>query len=191
MTRAGVVLAGGRSSRMGTSKALVRLQGVALLDRVLLRVAPQVVDLAVSTNVALAAPFPQLIDPVEQFQGPLAGVLAALEWAARRGHATVATFPCDTPFLPLDVVSRLSDAGTDVAVASSNERVHPVCAVWSTRVAAALRATLLDSSGERSVMRFQQRCAVAVVDFSTRTGDPFLNMNCRADIERAERVLAA
>ena len=191
MTRAGVILAGGRSSRMGTSKALMPLLGVALLDRVLLRVAPQVLDLAISTNVGLAATLPQLIDSIGKFQGPLAGILAALEWAARLGHATAATFPCDTPFLPLDVVSRLSDAGTDVAVASSNERVHPVCAVWSTSIAPALRATLQDSDGERSVIRFQQHCALAVVDFSTRNGDPFLNMNCRADIERAERVLAA
>ncbi len=191
MTRAGVILAGGRSRRMGTSKALVPLQGVALLDRVVARVAPQVDDLAISTNVALPAPFPQLADPIGDFQGPLAGILAALEWAMRLGHATVATFPCDTPFLPLDVVSRLADACADVAVARTNDRVHPVCAIWSTRVATALRATLEDPTGERSVMRFLGRCEMAVVDFSTRNGDPFLNMNCRADLEGAERVLAA
>jgi molybdopterin-guanine dinucleotide biosynthesis protein A len=191
VTPAGVILAGGRSLRMGTAKALVALQGVALLDRVLARVAPQVAELAISTNVALSAPFPQLTDPIGGFQGPLAGVLAALEWTAQRGHDLVATFPCDTPFLPLDVVARLSAARADIAVARSAGRVHPVCAVWSTHLATDLRAVLTDERGERSVMRFQQRYRVEVVDFAAPLADPFLNMNCRADVEAAERVLAA
>jgi molybdopterin-guanine dinucleotide biosynthesis protein A len=191
MTRAGVVLAGGRSLRMGTSKALVPLLGVPLLDRVIARVAPQVSELAVSTNTALATPLAQLPDPVGGFQGPLAGVLAALEWAARRGHRTVATFPCDTPFLPGDLVARLAAASGDVAVARCNGRMHPVCAVWSTRLKRVLRATLEDAAGDRSVMRFQQRVQAAVVDFAAGPVDPFLNMNCRADVEAAERVLAA
>src|SRR5699024_2494550 len=109
-----VILAGGRSTRMGgKQKALLTLRGQPMIEHVLARLSPQVRRLAVSANNDLAAfaklGFPVLLDPLPGYPGPLAGLLAALHWAATedRKITHVVTVPADTPFVPLDLVERL------------------------------------------------------------------------------------
>ena len=116
---AGVVLAGGRSQRMGGgNKALLTLGGQPLLARIVERAAPQVAALVVNANGdpadVSAYGLPVVSDGVSGFVGPLAGVLSGMEWAAARGgYRWVASFAADTPFFPVDLVARLAAAATE------------------------------------------------------------------------------
>ncbi len=149
---AGVILAGGRSSRMGgTDKALLPLAGKPLLAHVIARLAPQVADIVVSANGDLSrfAPFglPVVADSVAGYPGPLAGVLAGLEWAAanRPGIGSVVTVPTDTPFFPLDLVARflaVKRPHPTLLVARSESGVHPVVGLWPVEIAPDLAKAL-------------------------------------------------
>ena len=195
MTVAGIILAGGRSSRMGRPKATMPIHGKALLRHVLDRARPQVATLTISSNLPLDVSEPVLADPMPGFPGPLAGVLAGLEWAAclPERPTLLATFPCDTPAIPDHLVARLLAARTeqcaDVAVATSGGRVHPVCALWPVSLGPDVRAELL--RGERGVWRLVQGYRVAEVSFPFEGLDPFFNVNTPDDVEAVERALSA
>ena len=149
---AGVILAGGRSSRMGmTDKALLPLAGKPLLAHVIARLAPQVADIVVSANGDLSrfAPFglPVVADSVAGYPGPLAGVLAGLEWAAvnRPAIGSIVTVPTDTPFFPLDLVARflaVKRPHPTLLVARSESGVHPVVGLWPVEIAPDLARAL-------------------------------------------------
>ncbi|MCO5065698.1 MAG: molybdenum cofactor guanylyltransferase MobA [Rhizobiaceae bacterium] len=195
---AGIVLAGGRSTRMnGPDKALVTLAGATLLDRTIARLRPQVALVAVNSNASMRdfapAGRPTIPDGIADFPGPLAGILAGLEWAATEGADHVATAACDTPFFPPDLVERLNAAlpENDIAMASSGGRVHPVFALWPTRLSAHLRAHL-EAGGNRSVLAYAELHRIARVDFpladaGDRQVDPFFNINTPQDLAEAER----
>ena len=153
-TLAGLVLAGGRSSRLGGGDKTLRvLGGKTILTRVLERLSPQLGEIAISANgdPARFAPFglPILPDDGPAGQaGPLAGLLAGLEWASSHtSSARLLTVAGDTPFLPLDLAVRLTDAvrgnSDTVAVASSDGRIHPVVAAWPLSVVQELQRHLL------------------------------------------------
>jgi molybdopterin-guanine dinucleotide biosynthesis protein A len=198
-----VVLCGGRASRMGGGdKCLERLGASTLLETALARLRPQVERMAISANgdPARFAAFglPVLADPMPDHPGPLAGVLAGLAWAEEAGDAdALLTTAGDTPFLPADLAARLrgargDDAGT-IAVAASVGRRHPVIALWPVALADVLRRHLAGPSS-RSVSAFQDRYHVveAAFDDATsagRTIDPFFNVNTRADLAEAERLI--
>ena len=194
---AGVVLAGGLSRRMGGGdKALKLLGGRTILDRVIARAAPQVDPLALNANgdpgrfagTGLAV----VPDSVEGFPGPLAGVLAGLEWARECGSTHIASFACDAPFLPDDLVSRLWQAieenGAEIASARSDGREHPVFALWPVALADALRTAVVEE-GVRKVDVWTARYRLAHAGFSTTPVDPFFNVNRPEDIEAAEAAL--
>lgn len=199
---AGLVLAGGRSTRMGGGdKALLRLGGRRLIDHALSRLEPQVCRLAVSASgdpARFALPgAPVLPDTIPGGLGPLAGILAGLEWAAAVpgvfGLVSVAT---DTPFLPADLVARLAAAlspATPLVVAASGGRPHPVVALWPLSAADALRDFL--NAGETfKAMRFLERTGYATVSFDPidlpgGAVDPFFNVNTRDDLAVAARLL--
>jgi molybdopterin-guanine dinucleotide biosynthesis protein A len=195
---AAVVLAGGRSRRMGGGeKFLLDLGGATVLERVLARLRPQAGSIAISANCdpALLAGYglPVLVDAVPS-RGPLSGLLAGLEWAARSGAnlSHVATVPADTPFLPPDLVARLRGGAADpdaIAIAASAGRRHPVAALWPLSLAAPLRR-FLEQSGDSSVMGFAAQNAWTEVDFPLDGGlDPFFNINEPADLALArERI---
>ncbi|WP_126977761.1 molybdenum cofactor guanylyltransferase MobA [Frigidibacter oleivorans] len=188
---AGVILAGGLSSRMGADKALAMLGGQRLLDRVARRLAPQVARMAVNTNAPLTDPglpvLPDALPPgVPDRPGPLAGILAALDWAAAEGFARVVTVPVDTPFLPADLVARLAAAGCP-AIAESGGRTHPAAGLWPVRLAPALRAALV--AGQRRVAPWAEAAGAVRVTFAGDP-DPFLNLNTPEDLARAEALLA-
>ena len=131
---------------------------------------------------------PVLPDPVEGLPGPLAGVLAAMEWA---GAGLVATVPGDAPFLPPDLLARLAvareAAGAEIAVATSGGRLHPVVALWPAHLAAELRRALVEE-GLRKVESWIDRYPNIRVEFPHEPVDPFFNVNRPEDLAEAERL---
>ena len=196
----GVILAGGLARRMGGGdKALRPLGGATLLDRVIARAAPQVSALCLNANGDPARfarwGLPVVPDDVPGAPGPLAGILAALDRAATVPPecGLVASFPCDAPFIPRDLVARLAaarrDQGAEIAVAASAGRVHPVVALWPAALRHDLRRALVEE-GIRKVERWAGRHGYAVVEFACDPIDPFLNGNTPEDLAKAEQLLA-
>ncbi len=197
----GLLLAGGQSRRMGGGdKALRLLGGETLLDRVIARLRPQVAALALNANgdPARFAAFglPVVADSVPDFAGPLAGVLAGLDWAAanRPDCPYVASAATDTPFLPTDLVARLTlgldEAGADLACAASGGRDHPVFGLWPVRLREDLRQALV-ADGIRKVDLFTARHKLATVAFADQPVDPFFNANRPEDFAAAAALLEA
>jgi len=200
VTVAGILLAGGLSRRMGGGdKCLRRLGSTTILARVIARAAPQVAMLALNANgdPARFADYrlPVVGDSIPDFAGPLAGVLAGLDWAAAAsGDVThVASFATDAPFLPTDLVARLRAAlegeGADLACAASGGRAHPVFALWPVALREELRRAMRDD-GIRKVDAWTARYRLALVDYAAAPIDPFFNTNRPEDLAVAERLLA-
>ena len=198
---AGIVLAGGLSRRMGGGdKALRTLGGRSILDRVIARAAPQVEVLALNANGDPArfaeTGLPVVPDSVEGFPGPLAGVLAGLEWARGRepGCTHVASFACDAPFLPEDLVERLwravEEDDAEIASARSGGREHPVFALWPVALADRLRSAVVEEE-IRKVDVWTARYRLAHAEFAAVPVDPFFNVNRPEDIAEAEAALIA
>lgn len=189
---AGVILAGGRATRMGGGdKGLRLLGGQPMLAHVIARLAPQVDALALNANgdAARFAGFglPVIADDLQDFPGPLAGVLAGMQWAAGRGYTAILTAAADTPFLPLDLGVRLAGAGGFALAAAPVDgelRPHPTQALWPVHLRQALRADLL--AGERRMTRWALAAGAQLVAF-----DPadFFNVNTPDDLAQAEARL--
>ncbi len=200
-TTAGILLAGGRASRMGGGdKALMSLDGVPLLTHAVTSLRPQCDALLISANGEsgrfAAHGLPVVADDVPGFAGPLAGVLAGLDFIATylpeaRFAVSVAT---DTPFLPNDLVARLHAAReakrAELACARSDGRTHPVIALWPIAIRADLRHALI-AEELRKTERFLERYRLAYADWPVDPFDPFLNVNEPADLANAERILRA
>lgn len=200
MTIAGLVLAGGNSTRMGRDKALVTLGGAPLLARVAGRLGPQVGPLAVNANGdpdRLAGFGLTVIADDRPDTGPLGGVLAGLSWAATLGSRprALVTVPVDGPFLPRDLVARLAavqaDAG-QIVIAASGDRDHPVFGLWPLPAAGPLEEwrRTARSQGVRGFLA-ARGFAVATWRLPDRGPDPFFNVNAPADLAEAEAWLAA
>lgn len=196
---AGVLLAGGQSQRMGGGDKNLRLiAGKPILAHVIERARPQVDALVLNANgdPARFARFglPVIADSVTGFAGPLAGVLAGLDWTAQHLPETelVASFATDAPFLPRDLVRRLvvalEEGGFDLACAQSNGQVHPVFGLWPLSLRDNLRAALV--AGERKVDRWTARFKLVEVEFLAEPVDPFFNANRPEDLAEAERLAA-
>jgi len=196
----GVLLAGGQARRMGGGdKCLRELAGETLLARAVRRLESQVSRLVLNANgdPARFADYrlPVVADPVEGFAGPLAGVLAGLDWAAGQGDGAgwIVTVPTDAPAFPHDLVARLSEALAkdrgDLACASSGGRHHPVFGLWPVALRGALREALIDRD-VRKVDAFTSGYRLAVADWPAEPVDPFLNVNRPEDLAEAERTIA-
>lgn len=188
---AAVILAGGRATRMGGGdKCLLMLRGRPLLAHLLERLTPQVTHLALNANgdPARFAAFglPVLPDPLPGQPGPLAGVLAGMDWAASLGLQAVLTLAGDTPFPPADLAARLIAAGPFALAASPDEtgapRLHPTVGLWPVALRADLRTAL--ARGERRLGHWALENGAVRVDFPERP-DPFLNINTPQDLARA------
>lgn len=187
-----VILAGGLSRRMGGGdKGLLPFGPATLLATVRDRLRPQAGHLALNANGDpgrfAAFGLPVLPDPVPGHPGPLAGVLAAMEWARGLGAPSVLTVPCDAPFLPHNLAARLLAARAPVALAASGGREHPTVALWDAGLAGALRAAL--GRGERRVGAFAAAQGAVAVAFEAGPPDPFLNLNAPEDVAEARRWL--
>lgn len=203
---AGVLLAGGQSRRMGGGdKCLRLLGGETILSRAIARARPQVAALALNANgdPGRFAEYrlPVVSDPIEGFPGPLAGVLAGLDWAADavpRARYLI-SFACDAPFFPIDLAVRLlapvARGEAELSCAASDERSHPVFGLWPLALREPLRQALVEE-GLRKVDLFTGRYRLAMVAFALRATtsgplDPFFNANRPEDLARAEALLAA
>jgi len=196
----GVLLAGGRATRMGGGdKGLRALGGRPILTHVIERARPQVGALVLNANgdPARFADFglPVASDVIEGFAGPLAGVLTGMAWARtnRPDAPWIVTIATDTPFFPRDLVARLRDAaerrGADMACAASGGRAHPVFGLWPVRLAEDLRSAMVEE-GIRKVDVWTARHRLAEVAFAAQPIDPFFNTNRPEDLAEAERLLA-
>ena len=195
----GLLLAGGQSRRMGGGdKCLRPLGGRPILAHIIERVRPQVRHLLLNANGDPARfrdfGLPVAGDSVAGYAGPLAGVLAGLDWAAAAAPDCrfVASVPTDAPFLPSDLVRRLMAGleaeGADMACAASGGRHHPVAGLWPVDLREDLRHAMTVED-IRKVDVWTGRYKLAVVDFPTEPVDPFFNTNRPEDLETAERLL--
>lgn len=207
----GLVLAGGLSRRMGVDKAFVTLAGRPLVAHALDRLRAQCAGVAINSNgdAARFAAFgvPVVADGVKGFPGPLAGVLAGLDYAGRNGFDAVVTLPVDTPLAPDDLVARLvaasgaasgatsgaasgaTSGAAKIAVAASGGQAHHAVALWSTSLAQDVRRAL-EVEGERGVARFAARYDPAIVEWPVGGLDPFFNINAPDDLAVAARALS-
>lgn len=193
----GVILAGGRAQRMGGGdKGLLPLSGQRVIDQVIERLAPQCGRLAINANGDPARfadlGLPVLPDPVPGQPGPLAGILAAMDWAAGLGAAAVVTVAADTPFLPPDLVARLKAAATaGGAIAASPDaaggmRAHPTFGLWPVTLRDRLAQAIAD--GERRLGVWAETCGAGRAAFGSQPFDPFFNINTPEDLAAAEAL---
>ncbi|MFL5122951.1 MAG: molybdenum cofactor guanylyltransferase MobA [Microvirga sp.] len=194
----GVLLAGGLARRMGGGdKPLKEIAGRTILERAIERLAPQCAALILNANGGPArfafTGLTVVADDVPGFAGPLAGILAALDWAARNRPDLewIASAAGDSPFLPLDLVSRLhaarEAAGVPLACAESGGQAHPVNGLWPVALRADLRHALVVED-MRKIDRWTARHGVAHASWPAEPLDPFFNANTPQDIAAAERL---
>ena len=194
----GLVLAGGLARRMGGGdKPLRSIAGMTILDRVLARLKSQCDPIILNANgdpARFASTGLSVVpDNVPGFAGPLAGILAGLDWAAAHAPGTewIASVPGDCPFLPRDLVMRLAAVraanGLPLACARSGEWRHPVVGLWPTALRDDLRRALTEE-GLRKIEVWTARHGVAVADWPNEPVDPFFNVNTPDDAAAAERL---
>lgn len=196
----GLVLAGGLARRMGGGdKARLSIGGATILQRALARIGPQCEAVILNANgdpsrfadTGLAV----VPDSIPDFAGPLAGILAGLDWAAANAPrcAWLLSVPGDCPFLPKDSVARLHEArlkaGAPLACARSGEWRHPVVGLWPVDLREDLRRALIDD-GLRKIEIWTARHGVAIADWPPAPVDPFFNVNTPDDAARAESLAA-
>src|SRR6266511_1106076 len=193
----GLVLVGGLARRMGGGdKTRIRIGGKTILERVLARLKPQCAEVILNANGDPArfadTGLPVVPDTVPGFAGPLAGILAGLDWAAAHAPAItdVASVPGDCPFLPGDLVARLSaarrEAGLPLACARSGEWRHPVVGLWPVALRHDLRRAL--GVGLRKIEAWTESHGVALAEWPAEPVDPFFNVNTPEDAAAAERM---
>jgi molybdopterin-guanine dinucleotide biosynthesis protein A len=195
----GVLLAGGQARRMGGGdKGRLEIAGTSLIERAIARLAPQAGPLALNANGDPARfadlGLPVIADSVAGWPGPLAGVLAGLDWAAGLGAERIVTAAADTPFFPDDLVRRLvagaEAAGAPIALAATPDPErgsvrHPTFGLWPVALRKDLRAAL--EEGVRKVVLWTERHGAVDVTFETRPeADPFFNVNTPEDLAEAE-----
>ncbi|KIC16087.1 molybdenum cofactor guanylyltransferase MobA [Leisingera sp. ANG-Vp] len=206
----GVILAGGLATRMGGGdKGRLEVGGQSLLSRVVDRLSPQVAGLALNANGDperfADLGLPVIADSIEGFAGPLAGVLAGLDWAAEQGAETIVTAAADTPFFPQDLVARLTAAaegmehplvlattprtGDEALKSGGGKRInrHPAFGLWPVALRGDLRAALQD--GLRKVVLWTDQHGGREAMFEADPFDPFFNINTPDDLARAEALL--
>lgn len=206
----GVILAGGLATRMGGGdKGLLQVQGQSLISHVIDRLFPQVANIALNAN-GDAARFaelglPVIADSIDGFAGPLAGVLAGLDWAADQGAEAIVTAAADTPFFPTDLVARLtaaSEGQVHPLVLATTPRTgeelksggrskvnrHPTFGLWPVALRDDLRAAL--EGGLRKVVLWTDKHDGREALFEAEPFDPFFNVNTPEDLQRAEALRA-
>jgi molybdopterin-guanine dinucleotide biosynthesis protein A len=197
----GLVLAGGLARRMGGGdKALIRIGDETILSRTLARLTPQVAGVVLNANgdPARFARFglPVVADSVPDFAGPLAGILAGLDWVAthRPQIEWVASVPGDCPFLPRDLVARLHAArmteNKALACAHSGDWRHPVVGLWQVALREELRHAITVEN-LRKIEVWTARYGIALADWPTDPVDPFFNVNTPEDVATATRFASS
>ena len=196
----GLVLAGGLARRMGGGdKARIKIGGASILLRVLACLTPQSSRIIINANGDATrfadTGLPVVADSVPDFAGPLAGILAGLDWAAANAPALewLVSVPGDCPFLPKDLVTRLNEAratsGVPLACARSGEWRHPVVGLWPVELREDLRHALLDENLHK-IELWTARHGIAIAEWPAAPFDPFFNVNTPEDAAQAEAIAA-
>lgn len=189
-----VIVAGGKGQRIGGDKALRILGGKTLLDHAIGKAAAFSSRIAVAANEDRVATLPRdvtlLIDEIEG-SGPISGLLSALEYGATNHAGHVLTISCDTPFLPDDLLAKLSISigNANAAVVKYDGRVHPICALWRADALHFLRDYL--KQNRRSLIGFAEAIGYVEVEWPAQPVDPFFNINTADDLAEAARILAS
>lgn len=194
----GLILAGGLARRMGGGdKGLIKIGGETILDRALSRMKPQCSRMIINANGdPLRFAFtglPVISDDIPDFAGPLAGILAGLDWAATNEPDAeyVASAPGDCPFLPRNLVELLEEARGEenkpLACAKSGDWRHPVVGLWPVVLRADLRRALMEEKLHK-IEIWTARHGVAIAEWPDQPVDPFFNANTPEDVERAREI---
>lgn len=201
MTKAqplGLILAGGLARRMGGGdKTLVEINGKPILNRVLERMSTQCARVVLNANGDpsrfASYGLPVIPDDVADFPGPLAGILAGMEWAAEHmpDTADIVSVPGDSPFLPFDLVDRLEEvrtqSGKSIACAMSGDWRYPVVALWPVKLRHDLRDAIT-KEGLRKVEVWMARHGIALAEWPDEPVDPFMNVNTPDDVALAQSI---
>lgn len=186
---AAAILAGGESRRFGADKAMADLGGAPMIARVAGKLRADALAVVGHAQAAALLNAAALRDPADAVRGPLAGVLAALDWAQALGAEWLMTAPCDTPLLPRDLHEQLiaaaEAAGASAAHARTDDGVHALCAVWRPALAARLRAAF--ANGVHPPVR---ELAPDAVEVAFADAEVFLNVNTPDDLARARGRIA-
>jgi len=196
----GLVLAGGLARRMGGGdKVRIEIGGASILDRVLATLSAQCTGIVINANGNpkrfADAGLPVVADSVPDFAGPLAGILAGLDWLLNQnsGIEWIVSVPGDCPFLPDDLVERLHQArrkmgtGVPLACARSGQWRHPVVGLWPLALREDLRNALIEEN-LRKIDIWTARHEVAIAEWPDQPVDPFFNVNTPEDAVQAERI---
>lgn len=194
---AGVILAGGRSRRMGgVAKAFLDLSGTPLLQHVINRVRPQVAELFLSVEIEsadfTAFGLRQVADPNPGSQGPLGGLLGAMEAVANEGREWLLLAPCDAPFLPLDLAARLKDRAAASrrpgAVVSLQGELQPTFSLWHCSLLPKINAAVREQ-GMAGFKQYLRHDPLATLEWPADDKPDFLNINDPATLDAARRIL--
>ncbi|WP_093997239.1 molybdenum cofactor guanylyltransferase MobA [Octadecabacter ascidiaceicola] len=188
----GLILAGGLGTRMGGAlKSGLSLGGATLLSRVVDRLEPQVARIVVNANEPLDSKLPVIADATTERLGPLAGVLAGLDWANENGATHIVSVAVDTPFFPCDLVPQLLMAGLShpegYAIAATEDGLHGTFGIWPVSLREPLAAFLTE--GHRKVRMFTEAQGAATAHFPETTPPSFFNINTKENLMAAEQWL--
>ena len=199
-----IILAGGLSRRMGGGdKGLLDLGEITIIERVIKKISPQVISLAININ-GDSSRFPNydlpiISDSMKGFLGPLSGILAGMDWAFKKNHKYVATVAADTPFMPDDFIHRLysivKDQKLNIVIAASRILnsddifIHPTFGIWDVDLKDDLRNELANDT--RKIMSWAKKFRLDYCYFEIKNelDDPFFNINTPDDLEKAKQKL--
>lgn len=188
-----VIVAGGRSARMGREKAFEPIGGVTILDRIISRLAPQAARIVINANGAAerfrSTGLPVVGDLRPDAATPLAGLHTALHLAKAEAFEAVLTVPSDAPFLPADLAIRLVSAGRAAAIAVSAGQSHYLTGLWSTALLPGV-ARALDEPRIPRLQDWAAQCGAVAVTWPTEPYDPFFNVNTPRELAEAQRIAA-
>lgn len=193
MRVAGVIVAGGLSTRMGIEKANLMVGKRTLLERAIDCIGPQVTALVINANGDQKrfkrCGLPVVSDIVISVKTPLAGLHAGLNWAREAGCEAVLTVPTDCPFMPRDLLEKLTSAGFAAAIAASGGERHYLTGLWSVSLLEDLQEAIV----ERGVVRVKDwaaRSGATAVSWEVLPFDPFMNVNTPEELAEANRIAA-
>tara|TARA_Y100000590_G_scaffold445510_1_gene577804 strand:+ start:91 stop:720 length:630 start_codon:yes stop_codon:yes gene_type:complete len=193
----GVILTGGLSSRMGGGiKSLLKFNNISIFDRIFEKINNQVDHLIINSNDTENSFDKYNVDIVQDnikgFIGPLAGIHASMKWIVnnKKNVKWLCTIPCDTPFIPEDLVDKLFNNALnnkhDIVLARSNTRSHPIVGIWKVDLINNLEKHLIN--GTRKIMDWASIHSLGYEDFNNLYYDPFFNINNKNDISKAEKI---
>ena len=195
----GVILAGGLSRRMNKkNKFLKKFDKKTLIEIIIDRATRQVKDIIINANINKSyfkkIKLEVIKDSIGGFKGPLAGILAGMEYCEKKNYKWLITFPCDAPFFPLNLVKKflekLKNSKYKIVIAKSNNRTHPVFGIWSI----SLKDSLIDAIKKDNIRKidlFIKQHNHAVLNFKYTKIDPFFNINDLSDLKKAKEYLKA